>query len=81
MLTVPRLLRGHFAGKPALLGELALAAVISSINGLASALFDSCPKTVGAMKETVATIVTTNKQAVVRNFFIIVILILMLKLE
>ncbi len=26
VLTVPRLLRGHFAGKPALLGELALAA-------------------------------------------------------
>src|SRR5205823_12961639 len=41
-------------------------------DGLALVGFCSCPKPVGAMKETIAMVVTTNKQAVVRSFFIIV---------
>ncbi len=39
----------------------------------------SCPKTVGEVKVTIAMVVTTNKQAVVISFFIIVSLILMRK--
>jgi hypothetical protein len=51
---------------------ITLALTDSAGDELAVAGFFSCPNPVGAMKETMAMVVTTNKQAMVRSFFIIV---------